>query len=47
MVRLFAIAPNSLRWGLMQFPGWESNLLWQFISLQAAKSPLAVTSKSS
>jgi lycopene beta-cyclase len=46
MVRLFAIAPNSLRWGLIQFPGWESNLLWQFISLQAAKSPLAVTSKS-
>jgi lycopene beta-cyclase len=47
MVRLFAIAPNSLRWGLMQFPGWEKNLLWQFISLQSAKSPLAVTSKSS
>ncbi len=46
MVRLFAIAPNSLRWGLMQFPGLESNLFWQFISLQAAKSPLAVTSKS-
>ena len=46
MVRLFAIAPNSLRWGLMQFPGLESNLLWQFISLQAAKSPLSVTSKS-
>jgi lycopene beta-cyclase len=46
MVRLFATAPNSLRWGLMPFPGWESNLLWQFISLQAAKSPLAVTSKS-
>jgi lycopene beta-cyclase len=46
MVRLFAIAPNSLRWGLMQFPGWESNLLWQFISLQAVKSPLAATSKS-
>ncbi len=46
MIRLFAIAPNSLRWGLMQFPGWESNLFWQFISLQAAKSPLAVNSKS-
>jgi lycopene beta-cyclase len=46
MVRLFAIAPNSLRWGLMQFPGWESNLLWQFISLQAARSSLSVTSKS-
>jgi lycopene beta-cyclase len=46
MVRLFAIAPNSLRWGLMQFPGWESNLFWQFLSLQAAKSSLAVTSKS-
>jgi lycopene beta-cyclase len=54
MVRLFAIAPNSLRWGLMQFPGWESNLFWQFISLQAARSrsvgkaesTLSVTSKS-
>jgi lycopene beta-cyclase len=46
MVRLFAIAPNSLRWGLMQFPGLESNLFWQFLSLQAAKSQLAVTSKS-
>jgi lycopene beta-cyclase len=54
MVHLFAIAPNSLRWGLMQFPGWESNLFWQFISLQAARSrsvgkaesPLSVTSKS-
>jgi lycopene beta-cyclase len=46
MVRLFAIAPNSLRWGLMQFPALESNLFWQFISLQAADSPLAVTSKS-
>jgi lycopene beta-cyclase len=54
MMHLFAIAPNSLRWGLMQFPGWESNLLWQFISLQAARShsvgnaesPLSVSSKS-
>jgi lycopene beta-cyclase len=46
MVHLFGLAPNSLRWGLMQFPGWESNLFWQFLSLQAAKSPLAVTSKS-
>lgn len=46
MVRLFGIAPNSLRWNLMQFPGWESNLLWQFISLQEAKSPLGVISKS-
>jgi lycopene beta-cyclase len=46
MVRLFAIAPNSLRWGLMQFPGLESNLFWQFLSLQAAKSPLTVSSKS-
>jgi lycopene beta-cyclase len=35
MVRLFIIAPNSVRWGLMQFPGQESNLLWQFLSLQA------------
>lgn len=47
MVRLFATAPNSLRWGLMQFSGWESNLLWQSISLQSAKSTLASTSKSS
>jgi lycopene beta-cyclase len=54
MVHLFAIAPNSLRWGLMQFPGWEGSLFWQFISLQAARSksvgkiesPLSVTSKS-
>jgi lycopene beta-cyclase len=46
MIHLFAIAPNSLRWGLMQFPGLESSLFWQFLSLQAAKSPLAVTSKS-
>jgi lycopene beta-cyclase len=42
MVRLFAIAPNSLRWGLMQFPGWEANLLWQFLSLQAARSPAPI-----
>jgi lycopene beta-cyclase len=54
MMHLFMIAPNSLRWGLMQFPGWESNLFWQFISLQAARSrsagnaesPLSVSSKS-
>jgi lycopene beta-cyclase len=54
MMHLFAIAPNSLRWGLMQFPGWESNLFWQFISLQAARSrsvgqaesSLSVSSKS-
>jgi lycopene beta-cyclase len=38
MIRLFAIAPNALRWGLMQFPALESNLFWQFISLQAAHS---------
>ncbi|HEY9825547.1 MAG TPA: lycopene cyclase family protein, partial [Stenomitos sp.] len=38
MVRLFATAPNSLRWGLMKFSGWESNLLWQSISLQSASS---------
>ena len=31
MMRLFAIAPNSLRWGLLQFPGRESNFLWQSI----------------
>jgi hypothetical protein len=36
MVRLFAIAPNSLRWGLMQFPGWESNPSG---SLSASKQP--------
>jgi lycopene beta-cyclase len=46
MVRLFAIAPNSLRWGLMQFPAVESNLLWQFISLQAAHSPSVGKAKS-
>lgn len=32
MMRLFAIAPNSLRWGLLQFAGQESNLLWQSIT---------------
>jgi lycopene beta-cyclase len=47
MVHLFAIAPNSLRWGLMQFPGWESNLFWQFISLQAARSRSVGTAESS
>jgi lycopene cyclase-like protein len=36
MVRLFRMAPNDVRWGLMQFPGQESQLLWQFLSLQAA-----------
>ncbi|ABW31007.1 lycopene beta cyclase [Acaryochloris marina] len=32
MMRLFAIAPNSLRWGLLQMPGQESNLLWQSVA---------------
>jgi lycopene cyclase-like protein len=34
MVRFFFQAPNDVRWGLMQFPGKESQLLWQFLSLQ-------------
>ncbi len=38
MVRLFGKAPNDVRWGLMQFPGQESQLLWQFLSLQAAQT---------
>jgi lycopene beta-cyclase len=46
MVRLFATAPNSLRWGLMQFPSLEGNLLWQFLSLQAARSSEPMASKS-
>jgi lycopene cyclase-like protein len=36
MVRLFGQAPNDVRWGLMQFPGQEIQLLWQFLSLKAA-----------
>ncbi len=46
MMRLFATAPNSLRWGLMQFPNWEGNLLWQFLSLQAARASEPMASKS-
>jgi lycopene beta-cyclase len=38
MVRLFVQAPNDVRWGLMQFPGQESQLFWQFLSLQAAQA---------
>ncbi|MBE9110029.1 lycopene cyclase family protein [Nodosilinea sp. LEGE 07298] len=38
MVRLFMQAPNDVRWSLMQFPGQESQLLWQFLSLQAAQA---------
>jgi lycopene beta-cyclase len=38
MVRLFGQAPNDVRWGLMQFPGQEIQLLWQFLSLQAAQT---------
>jgi lycopene cyclase-like protein len=33
MVRLFAIAPNDVRWGLMQFPGKEAPLLWDFLTV--------------
>jgi lycopene beta-cyclase len=35
MIRLFALAPNSVRWGLMQLPGQESSLLWQSLRLAA------------
>ncbi|MBE7384818.1 MAG: lycopene cyclase family protein [Leptolyngbya sp. SIO1E4] len=31
MMGLFAIAPNDLRWGLMQFRGREASLLWDFL----------------
>jgi lycopene beta-cyclase len=33
MVRLFAMAPNDVRWGLMQFPGKEAPLLWDFLTV--------------
>jgi lycopene beta-cyclase len=36
MLRLFATAPNSVRWGLMQLLGRESNLLWQSLAVSAA-----------
>jgi lycopene beta-cyclase len=36
MVGLFGRAPNDVRWGLMQFPGKESSLLWQFLRQIAA-----------
>jgi lycopene cyclase-like protein len=38
MVQFFGLAPNDIRWGLMQFPGQERQLLWQFLSLQAAQT---------
>lgn len=38
MVQFFFQAPNDVRWQLMQFPGQESQLLWQFLSLQAAQA---------
>lgn len=34
MLRLFATAPNDVRWGLMQFPGQEAQLLWDFLTVQ-------------
>jgi lycopene beta-cyclase len=33
MVRMFAIAPNDVRWGLMQFPGKEAGLFWDFVTV--------------
>lgn len=33
MLRLFAIAPNDVRWALMQFPGKEAPLLWDFLTV--------------
>lgn len=38
IVRLFGQAPNDIRWGLMQFPGQERQLLWQFLSLRIIRS---------
>jgi lycopene cyclase-like protein len=32
MLRLFMAAPNDVRWGLMQFPGQEAGLFWEFLS---------------
>jgi lycopene beta-cyclase len=32
MLRLFAAAPNDVRWGLMQFPGKEAGLFWDFVT---------------
>ncbi len=32
MLRLFAAAPNDVRWGLMQFPGKEAGLFWEFVT---------------
>jgi lycopene cyclase-like protein len=31
MLRLFVAAPNDVRWGLMQFPGKEAGLFWEFL----------------
>jgi lycopene beta-cyclase len=33
MMRLFTIAPNDVRWGLMQFPGIEAQLFWSFLTV--------------
>jgi lycopene beta-cyclase len=33
MLRLFAAAPNDVRWGLMQFPGKEAGLFWDFLTV--------------
>lgn len=33
MLHLFAVAPNDVRWGLMQFPGKEAPLLWEFLTV--------------
>ncbi len=31
MINLFMKAPNDVRWGLMQFPGKEAPLFWEFL----------------
>lgn len=33
MLNLFAKAPNDVRWGLMQFPGNEAPLFWEFLTV--------------
>jgi lycopene beta-cyclase len=33
MIKLFAKAPNDVRWALMQFPGKEAPLFWEFLTV--------------
>lgn len=33
MIQLFIKAPNDVRWGLMQFPGKEGPLFWDFLTV--------------